>query len=47
LGSKYVPETLMPALSELEAAYQQYRKAKQELQHLLRDYGTCYAAVLR
>ena len=24
-GGQYVPETLMPALAELEAAYQQYR----------------------
>ena len=24
-GGKYVPETLMPALAELETAYQQYR----------------------
>ena len=40
-GGKYVPETLMPALSELEAAYQQYCKDpdfQQELQQLLRDY---------
>ena len=40
-GGKYVPETLMPALSQLEAAYQQYRQAPafdQELQGLLRDY---------
>ncbi|KJH70133.1 tryptophan synthase subunit beta [Aliterella atlantica] len=40
-GGKYVPETLMPALSELEAAYQQYRHDptfQQELQGLLRDY---------
>lgn len=40
-GGKYVPETLMPALSQLEAAYQQYRNDpafQQELQHLLRDY---------
>jgi tryptophan synthase beta chain len=40
-GGKYVPETLMPALSELETAYQQYRKDpnfQQELQNLLRDY---------
>ncbi|AFZ12365.1 tryptophan synthase, beta chain [Crinalium epipsammum PCC 9333] len=40
-GGKYVPETLMPALSELEAAFQQYRKDpdfQQELQQLLRDY---------
>ncbi len=40
-GGKYVPETLMPALSQLEAAYQQYRNEpgfQQELQQLLRDY---------
>jgi len=40
-GGKYVPETLMPALSELEAAYQQYRNHpafQEELQQLLRDY---------
>ncbi|MDZ4874048.1 MAG: Tryptophan synthase beta chain [Chroococcidiopsis cubana SAG 39.79] len=40
-GGKYVPETLMPALSELEAAYQKYRHDtdfQQELQNLLRDY---------
>ena len=40
-GGKYVPETLMPALTELEAAYEQYRNDpdfQQELQHLLRDY---------
>lgn len=40
-GGKYVPETLMPALSQLEAAYQQYRQDpafEQELQGLLRDY---------
>ena len=40
-GGKYVPETLMPALSELEAAYQQYRHDpafQQELQQLLQDY---------
>ncbi len=40
-GGKYVPETLMPALSELETAYQQYRNDpdfQQELQQLLRDY---------
>lgn len=32
----------MPALSQLEAAYQQYRDQpdfQQELQHLLRDYA--------
>jgi tryptophan synthase beta chain len=40
-GGKYVPETLMPALFELEAAFQQYRAEpdfQQELQGLLRDY---------
>lgn len=40
-GGKYVPETLMPALSELETAYQQYRHDPdflRELQGLLRDY---------
>ena len=40
-GGKYVPETLMPALSELETAYNQYKNDpafQQELQQLLRDY---------
>ncbi|PAX60463.1 tryptophan synthase subunit beta [Brunnivagina elsteri] len=40
-GGKYVPETLMPALAELEAAYYQYRNEsgfQAELQQLLRDY---------
>ncbi|MEW5858632.1 MAG: pyridoxal-phosphate dependent enzyme, partial [Cyanobacteriota bacterium] len=40
-GGKYVPETLMPVLSELEAAFYQYRAEpafQQELQELLRDY---------
>jgi tryptophan synthase beta chain len=40
-GGKYVPETLMPALSELEAAFHQYRNDpdfQQEFQGLLRDY---------
>ncbi|MEH2200027.1 tryptophan synthase subunit beta [Nostoc sp.] len=40
-GGKYVPETLMPALAELETAYQQYRNDpgfQAELQQLLRDY---------
>ena len=40
-GGKYVPETLMPALSQLEAAYWQYHNDpafQQELQELLRDY---------
>ncbi|MEH2312668.1 MAG: tryptophan synthase subunit beta [Nostoc sp.] len=40
-GGKYVPETLMPALSELETAFHQYRNEpsfQAELQDLLRDY---------
>ncbi|PSB42067.1 tryptophan synthase subunit beta [Cyanosarcina cf. burmensis CCALA 770] len=40
-GGKYVPETLMPALTELEAAYAQYRvdpSFQAELQQLLHDY---------
>lgn len=40
-GGKYVPETLMPALSELETAYEKYRNDpdfQNELQALLRDY---------
>ncbi|MBD2677638.1 MULTISPECIES: tryptophan synthase subunit beta [Nostoc] len=40
-GGKYVPETLMPALSELETAFYQYRNDadfQAELQNLLRDY---------
>lgn len=40
-GGKYVPETLMPALAELEAAFNQYKNDpdfQQELQGLLRDY---------
>lgn len=40
-GGKYVPETLMPALAELEAAYAQYRNDpdfQNELNGLLRDY---------
>jgi tryptophan synthase beta chain len=40
-GGKYVPETLMPALAELETAYYQYRDEQgfqEELQQLLRDY---------
>jgi tryptophan synthase beta chain len=40
-GGKYVPETLMPALAELETAFYQYRNDpdfQQELQGLLRDY---------
>lgn len=40
-GGKYVPETLMPALTELEGAFQQYWRDpdfQQELQGLLHDY---------
>lgn len=40
-GGKYVPETLMPALSELEAAFYEYRNEPEfqlELQGLMRDY---------
>jgi tryptophan synthase beta chain len=40
-GGKYVPETLMPALSELETAYNRYKNDpafQQELQGLLKDY---------
>lgn len=40
-GGKYVPETLMPALSELETAFQRYRSDSafdRELQLLLKDY---------
>ncbi|MGF1540053.1 MAG: tryptophan synthase subunit beta [Pleurocapsa sp.] len=40
-GGKYVPETLMPALAELEAAYGKYKNEpdfQQELQGLLKDY---------
>lgn len=40
-GGKYVPETLMPALLELEQAFHQYRQDpdfQQELQGLLKDY---------
>lgn len=40
-GGKYVPETLMPALSELETAFYQYKDEpgfQQELDGLLRDY---------
>lgn len=40
-GGKYVPETLMPALKELEEAYYRYREDadfKAELAGLLKDY---------
>jgi len=40
-GGKYVPETLMPALAELETAFYQYKNDpafQEELQGLLKDY---------
>lgn len=40
-GGRYVPETLMPALSELEKAYAHYRNDKefrQEFEYYLRQY---------
>ena len=40
-GGKYVPETLMPALAELEAAFHHYRNDadfQRQLQQLLQDY---------
>lgn len=40
-GGKYVPETLMPALTEFETAYQKYKndlEFQQQLQGLLKDY---------
>jgi len=40
-GGRFVPETLMPALQELERAYKKYSKDKEflrELQSLQRDY---------
>ena len=40
-GGKYVPETLMPALAELEAAYNKYKndpEFNRELSYLLKDY---------
>ncbi|MEO1210360.1 MAG: tryptophan synthase subunit beta [Cyanobacteria bacterium J06638_20] len=40
-GGKYVPETLMPALAELETAFYHYQKQadfQAEYQNLLRDY---------
>lgn len=40
-GGKYVPETLMPALAELETAFQHYRQQAEfqaEFKALLRDY---------
>ncbi|MEI6704180.1 MAG: tryptophan synthase subunit beta, partial [Deltaproteobacteria bacterium] len=40
-GGRYVPETLMPALLELEKAYAHYRhdrEFKQEFEYYLRQY---------
>ena len=40
-GGRFVPETLMPALIELEQAYLEYRKDKdfqKELAHLQKTY---------
>lgn len=40
-GGKYVPETLMPALSELETTFQKYQddpSFQSQLNHLLQDY---------
>ncbi len=40
-GGKYVPETLMPVLKELERAYQEYkndREFKEEFTYYLREY---------
>ncbi|MBR8830904.1 MAG: Tryptophan synthase beta chain [Chroococcopsis gigantea SAG 12.99] len=40
-GGKYVPETLMPALAELETAYNRYKNDpdfQTQLQQLLKDY---------
>lgn len=40
-GGQYVPETLMPALNELEAAYEEYkndREFKEEFQYYLKQY---------
>jgi len=42
-GGKFVPETLMPALAELEEAYQEARKDKQGFQEELNGYLRHYA----
>ncbi len=42
-GGKFVPETLMPALAELEEAYQEAKKDKQGFQEELRGYLGNYA----
>ena len=41
-GGQYVPETLMPALLELETAYNKFKadkKAQAELKYLLQEYA--------
>jgi tryptophan synthase beta chain len=41
-GGRFVPETLIPALEELESAYMKFRKDRkfvQELEHYLREYA--------
>lgn len=42
-GGRFVPETLMPALAELEEAYQEVRKDKQGFQEELGGYLRDYA----
>ena len=41
-GGQYVPETLMPAIHELEEAYEKYKndeEFKKELKYLLNEYA--------
>jgi tryptophan synthase beta chain len=41
-GGKFIPETLVPAIEELEAAYEKYRidpQFQKELSHLLAEYA--------
>ena len=41
-GGQYVPEIVMPALNELEAAYNKYKndpEFQSQFQSLLRDYA--------
>ena len=48
-GGRYVPETLMPALLELEEMYQRTRRDRTfqtEFKHYSTEYGTADAAVL-
>jgi len=42
-GGRFVPETLMPALQELEEAYRQAKKEKNGFQKELREYLSDYA----